>query len=273
MIPGFIKKIFLILALLSIIKVFSQSGDNKIFTLPNDCEVVKVLEGIAPDEKYFIRGLDEHVPAIIGFDHIFLLNDSTAEPIYFSFQHPINDIHFDNSDVYFAAGSIIYLYNDKMENLIPVVISDDLINSFRISNNNLIVPQSTTINLYSLNTPKEHKRFNVKIPVENIEVLGDEIMFSSGNDLYLLKGNEFYKLFQEDRPIKTFVILPSADIIYSTDEGIFYLTSRYERLHITDEIAKKLVFIEDSLYIVSEDNSCTIITNITSFSTLLHTKE
>lgn len=264
---SFLKGLICFFILLSTFSCITGKRSSDIsFFLPDGSECVSIIEAdsLTADVRYMFRSIGDGNPYIVLDSLLIELGDSASSIIPLPFGREFDDIHWRNGHCFFSADSTLFFGdNDGTEH--PFIVTDNTIPIFELTDDGIVFVKDSLLSFYSFKQKDVDVLYVSDRSIDNLEVLGESYLFSTGKDLFILDNKKLYHIYSADTEILSFVMHPNGSVFYGTAESVTYLNPNYESVIIVNKPAKDLTLIGDDLFITFCDNSSCMISNASSF--------
>lgn len=235
------------------------------FLLPDACECIEILkaDSIPLNTRYVFRDIYDNHPIIFCNNYITPLFDSLSTPIPLPYNYNITDIHWDKEYCYFSSDSTLFI--DKGGNIYPIIVSNNKIEFFSVSENSILFASDSSLVSFMPCTNEINELVRVPFIIKYIKQIPPCIFLSAGKEIYLIYENNLYHIFSSEEEILCFDVDSSGGIFIGTNLGLSYLNVDYSMTNVVNIPTRNMTIIDDDLYVIFEDGSSVMITNIHNF--------
>ena len=264
------SQIKIVIPLIIIVSLWTCSARKEssgiVFILPEGSDSVMLFDAdsVKSDNRYLFRSLGDDEPYIVLDSLLIELGDSASNMVPLPFGRTFDDIHWKNGNCFFASDSVLY-FGDKDGMEYPIVIADSDIRVFDLDDDGILFVKDSLLSFYSFKQRTVDVLYVSDCFINDVEILADSYLFSTGTDLFILDKKSLYCIFSAETEILSFVMHPNGSVFYSTVDGVLYLDPDYNSVQIVNKPAADLTLIGDSLFITFIDKSSCMISNASSF--------
>lgn len=239
--------------------------------LPEGCECLQLIDGqnTLPDVNYLYRDISNGTGVILLHNLAFILGDNDLDAaVLMPWDRPITDARWYDGDCFFACDSTIY-HCDSLGIAQEIIMAESPITSFDVYDKGIVFSIDSFIGFYSFLSFKVEPLFHAEASVLDVECLGENVLFSSGKEVFAIGAGEIHPLLAADSSIISFAPHYSGSLFIGTENEVFYINPERQKVTLFKTGARDITLIDDDLFVIFQDNSSIKITNVSNYGILL----
>lgn len=242
-----------------------QEEDSLSILLPNSSEYIVLIPSGLDTSQFIIRDFYEGHGLVVSGFYYMLFEDSVPQYYHFPFECQYTDIAWYRGNCYIAKDSLlIYVEDNGKEHII--LRTDGVIKKIFPTQDGIYFAGDSILSFFRFSIAEAEPITQFKACIHDIYPLDENICFVAveSNIIQINKG-EAFRVHSDSLKINSIEITPKG-LFFATDNYVCYLSSNGYSFPIVEQGARQLIRLEDNLYIIYNDNSCAIITNISNYN-------
>lgn len=247
----------------------NQKQDETVsILLPDNSEYIELLPAGLDNSNYFIRESYMGHGVFVSGQYYMLFDDSIPQYYRFPFESQYTDIAWHDGNCYITKDSSILFVEDNGKEH-TILRTDGALKKIFPINEGIYFAGDTTLSFFRYSIAEAEPIIQLKCAISNIYPLNENICFiTAGGHIVLINKDDVRNIHTDSLQINS-IAVTSKSLFYATDKNVAYLNVTGFSCPIVDKGARELEIIDDALYVIYNDNSCAIITNVHNYDQLI----